>query len=237
MYWVITISCFVIAVCAYGQGADTAAGVFGIASVVMFIVKLVMLRGERNMAYKQELEAQRCRELAQRREVMLKVSYEAEMSHLIGKYGDVTNKIVFGGRYDLEAQLLVFEQAEIVVIKGTPYSMNHIVSYRVYDDSIVIPGEVTYQNETKDVARRAVLGNMVAGSFGAWLGVMTADDETTVYREPDEIEHDYSIAITIDSISNPIVKIYIGDKISKVEQVTAILNIIIRRNQLKLAGR
>lgn len=237
MYWFITVFCFIISIFAFGQGSDTAAAVFGMIALVMFIVKLVMIRGEYNIALKQEIEAERQIARRQQRDAILKVSYDAELSRFTDKYGEVTKKIIYGGMYDLEAQFLVFESADTVLIKGVPYSIKQIVSFRVHDDTTIIPGEVTYRNETKDVAKRVVLGHMIAGGFGAWLGAVTAEDETTEYREPDEIDHDYYLSITVDSISNPIIKLYFGDNISQLEQVVAILDIIIRRNSRKMDDR
>ena len=134
------------------------------------------------------------------------------------------NRFIFYGK----AKKLVFISPDKQVI--LPYSQ--ICGYDIIDNSFTTGGAesaVTTTN-TGSMLGRAAVGAVVGGTAGAIIGGTTAS-KTTVF-ERDEVTNNVrlSIAIKTNSISNPIIEIDFEEHKDTLQQLVAILDIIIRNH-------
>lgn len=131
--------------------------------------------------------------------------------------------IFYGG-----AKKLVFISPDKQII--LPYSQ--ITGYDIIDNSFTTGGAesaVTTTN-TGSMLGRAAVGAVVGGTAGAIIGGTTAS-KTTVFERDDITQNiRLSIAIKTNSISNPIIEIEFEEHKDTLQQLVAILDIIIRNH-------
>ena len=80
------------------------------------------------------------------------------------------------------------------------------------------------------MAGRAVVGGILTGGAGAVIGGATAKKTTVSKQSSDKVYHDYTILINVDSLSDPIIKIPMGSDGKTVNEIVAMMNVIIHRN-------
>ena len=87
----------------------------------------------------------------------------------------------------------------------------------------------TTKSSNGNAIGRAVVGGVIAGGAGAVIGGTTGKKNTeTIYKQKDDIvKHDYTVIINVNSISNPIVRINLGDNGKLVNEIVATMNVII----------
>lgn len=132
---------------------------------------------------------------------------------------------------DINGLILVNEAAQKVYINGITLDFNDILNYSVTDNPITIKGDSQEIVESDDssMLKRAIIGHIFAGDAGAIIGGLTARTTTTYHEEDDIIEHNYTILININSISNPIMKIAVGSDTELANEIAGLLNVIISR--------
>lgn len=127
-------------------------------------------------------------------------------------------------------KIILSEEKSIIVIANIEYKFQDIIEAAIYDNSTMIQS-ITVSTDIKNMIGRAVIGGVLAGGVGAIIGGNSAKKSLTTNQEASGIKHDYYIYITIDNLSDPIVKIHIGQDELKLNEIYSILKIIIKRNQ------
>jgi len=81
------------------------------------------------------------------------------------------------------------------------------------------------------MAKRAVVGGVLLGGAGALAGSVTAKRDGTILQEEDNIIHNYTVLVNIDSLSNPIVQLQCASNRLLADEIVGLLNVIINRNK------
>jgi hypothetical protein len=121
----------------------------------------------------------------------------------------------------------------MVLIKGKEIPMADVISVELNNNSTVIKGTTTYETvtDTSDMLGRAGLGYLLDGKVGEHIGATTAARKTIVKTTPDRIKNHYIVAITVNSISNPIIEIDMGSYKKKLaDELYAVFSVIVNRN-------
>ena len=158
--------------------------------------------------------------------------YSASRKVLIDKYGEPTKTISLKAS-DLKQEIIAFEASKRIWICGKDFSMNDILGCSLEDNQKVIKGEVTSTTQTKNgnMVKRAVVGNILLGGAGAVIGGSTAGKTTITTQGDDTVQHDYTIVINVDSLSNPILRIHVGRDEVLANEIVGLMNVIINRNK------
>ena len=158
--------------------------------------------------------------------------YSASRKVLIDKYGEPTKTISLKAS-DLEQEIIAFEASKRIWICGKDFSMNDILGCSLEDNQKVIKGEVTSTTQTKNgnMVKRAVVGNILLGGAGAIIGGSTAGKTTITTQGDDTVQHDYTVIINVDSLSNPILTIHVGRDGVLANEIVGLMNVIVNRNK------
>ena len=158
--------------------------------------------------------------------------YSASRKVLIDKYGEPTKTISLKAS-DLEQEIIAFEESKRIWICGKDFSMSDILGCSLEDNHKVIKGEVTSTTKTKNgnMVKRAVVGNILLGGAGAIIGGSTAGKTTITTQGDDTVQHDYTVIINVDSLSNPILTIHVGRDGVLANEIVGLMNVIINRNK------
>lgn len=161
-------------------------------------------------------------------------AYDESRNKLFEKYGDPT-KIFVLGDYNLEKEIIVFEESKRIWLCGKDLPLKNILSCTFKDDIRVVKGAITSTTKTNsgNMVKRAVVGDVLLGGAGAVIGGSTAKKSTITVQEDDKIYHNYTIVINVDSISDPIVNIPIGEDGNILNEIIGVMNVIIKRNNSK----
>lgn len=158
--------------------------------------------------------------------------YSASRKVLIDKYGEPTKTISLKAS-DLKQEIIAFEASKRIWICGKDFSMSDILGCSLEDNHKVIKGEITSTTKTKNgnMVKRAVVGNILLGGAGAIIGGSTAGKTTITTQGDDTVQHDYTIVINVDSLSNPILRIHVGRDEVLANEIVGLMNVIINRNK------
>ena len=158
--------------------------------------------------------------------------YSASRKVLIDKYGEPTKTISLKAS-DLEQEIIAFEESKRIWICGKDFSMSDILGCSLEDNHKVIKGEITSTTQTKNgnMVKRAVVGNILLGGAGAVIGGSTAGKTTITTQGDDTVQHDYTVIINVDSLSNPILTIHVGRDGVLANEIVGLMNVIINRNK------
>lgn len=145
----------------------------------------------------------------------------------VAQYGEITKQIrLKGSRFD--DRLMVFASSKTIIIYGKVYKFSDILSCSMNDEQRIIKGSATATTttDTGSMVGRAVVGGVLLGGAGAMIGGSTAKKETMINQEDDTIVHKYTIAISVNDLSNPMVSIS-TPSLSKANEITALINAVI----------
>ena len=158
--------------------------------------------------------------------------YSASRKVLIDKYGEPTKTISLKAS-DLKQEIIAFEASKRIWICGKDFSMSDILGCSLEDNHKVIKGEITSTTQTKNgnMVKRAVVGNILLGGAGAVIGGSTAGKTTITTQGDDTVQHDYTIVINVDSLSNPILRIHVGRDGVLANEIVGLMNVIVNRNK------
>jgi hypothetical protein len=120
----------------------------------------------------------------------------------------------------------------IILINDVKYGFDEIIGYSLTDNSRVIKGELSSSTSTSNTSAigRAVVGAALGGVAGAVIGGATAKQTTEYKQEGDKTIHDFTVNINVNRLSEPLVKLYIGRNEDLVNEITALINAIVVRN-------
>lgn len=147
------------------------------------------------------------------------------------------NKVI---EYDYDHYIMVNESTSQIMLNEHVYNFKDIINYTMSDNATVIQkhsgGKITSTSstDTGSMLGRAVVGSVLAGGVGAAIGGSTAKRETTSSVAPTTTTsstiHNYLIAVTVNSLSNPIERLRLGEDECNTNEICALLSVIISRN-------
>lgn len=190
-------------------------------------------------AKEREQESRRQKELM--REQLLN-EYNNYISCLKAKYGDCDKSIRLHSKKPEEiSEILVFTQSKHVVISKKEYSFSDILDCTINDDikeketvqTFRSDSSATSKTKTGSMIGRAIAGGVLLGGVGAVIGGSTAKRNTIIEHGTDtsihnkEIEHNYTVAITVKDISNPVISINVGNDTRLKDQIVSLMKVII----------
>lgn len=190
---------------------------------------------------KEEMENAEKRKKDEEYRLALAEQKEAER---VKKYNKLTTLMSSPGKiiaYDYDHYVMVNENTSQIMLNEHIYNFKDIINYTLSDNTTVIQkhsgGEITSTSstDTGSMLGRAVVGGVLAGGVGAAIGGSTAKRETTSSVAPSTTTsstiHDYLIAVTVNSLSNPIERLRLGEDEHKTNEICALLSVIISRNK------
>ena len=193
---------------------------------------------------KKEKEAQEKAEKKKKDEEYRLILAEQKEVERKKKYNKLTalmsspNKII---GYDYDHYIMVNESTSQIMLNEHIYNFKDIINYTMSDNTTVIQkhsgGNITSTSstDTGSMLGRAVVGGVLAGGVGAAIGGSTAKRETTSSVTPTTTTsstiHDYLIAVTVNSLSNPIERLRLGEDGRNTNEICALLSVIISRNK------
>lgn len=154
-----------------------------------------------------------------------KIQREVEEKE-IQEYGNCTNSIKWW--FDSKTFLIrVFEESKTIFIKKEKFSFSDIIGVNFVDNANNAKTMST-TTDNKNMFGRAVVGGLLAGGLGAVVGAATAKQRTSC--DKNEV-HDYFVLINTKILSKPLIVLRIGNNISQVNEIIAILNAVIANNK------
>lgn len=201
--------------------------------IIGFIIILLIVNSEKNKEEEEdrrrESEDLRLKEIDELNNVVIP-AYNDLKNSLFSKYGNPA-KVVSFGQYQMEREIIVFEESKRIWICGKDLPMKSILSCTFSDDQKIVKGEITSTTKTDsgNMVKRAVVGDVLLGGAGAIIGGSTAQRTTITTQGDDKVYHNYTVIINIDSISEPIIRINIGADGNLVNEIVGLMNVIINR--------
>ena len=208
----------------------------GILAAFWVIILMIIIVISINNDQEKKEEAERKEKRKAEREAHLaelKSEYDKYTEERLALYGEPTNVITIEPN-DIHNQIVVYESHNLISIMGKDYKMTDVLSCTYTDSSYVKKGEVSYETITDNgsMLGRAAVGGALLGATGAIIGGSTAKTNTTVVSQGNDVTiHNYTVLINMDSLSEPIIKIYLGKKAGLVNEIVGLMNVIARRNQ------
>lgn len=198
---------------------------------IIIVALIISSSNEKDRAEERKIKS---KELSIKREEELQnviiPAYNESRNELFDKYGAPTKVFVLA-QYNLEKEIIVFEEAKRIWILGKDLPMRSILSCTFTDDKTIVKGEISSTTKTNsgNMVKRAVVGDVLLGGAGAIIGGTTAKKSTIITQEDDKIYHNYTVVINIDSISEPIINVPIGKSGNLVNEIVGLMNVIINR--------
>lgn len=154
--------------------------------------------------------------------------YKAQKEQFIATNGTPDKSIIIVD-LDLNCEIHVYENSKKVFIMGKEYSFKDIMSCSISSRERIVRGNVTVNTESNNgsVIGRAIVGDIIAGPAGAIIGGTTAKKQTEIRHEDDKVVRNYTVNITINSISDPIISIHTGENVKLTNEIVALMNVII----------
>jgi hypothetical protein len=201
--------------------------------ITVLLIISVIISSKKNKKKREEHE-RRSQELKAKREEELKTiiipAYNESCTELINKYGNPTKVFVLE-QYNIDKEIIAFEESKRIWICGKDFPMKSILSCTFTDDKKVVKGQITSTTKTnnKNMLKRAVVGDVLLGGAGAVIGGTSASKSTVTTQNDDKVYHDYTVIINVDSLSEPIIRVYIGSDGKTVNEIVGLMNVIINR--------
>lgn len=194
---------------------------------------------------KKKEEDERKKELLKQKELkheQLMRDYSNYLSNLKAKYGNCDKSIRLHSKItELPSEILVFGQSKYVVIEKKEIPFSDILDCTYNDDvketetikTFREDSSATTKANTGSMIGRSVAGGLLFGGVGAIVGGSTAKKDTIIKHGTDtsihnkEIEHNYTVAITVKDISNPVIKINVGNDTALKDEIVSLMKVII----------
>ena len=205
-----------------------------ILSLVMILINGLIIRDRWNCdkGLKQEyasfLSAGKTKEQQEQENLQIKKDEQDKVEQQKReKYGNSYKEIkVYHGT------LIVSEERSLLSIDNVDYQFKDILNAQISDNPQIVHSASTATTRTKtgSMVGRAIVGDIIAGPVGGIIGGSTAKKTTHIGESHSKTVHDYYIYMTINDMSNPVVKIAIGNDEECLNTVYALLQIIIKKN-------
>jgi hypothetical protein len=198
--------------------------------LVTFIIFLVSVRSYNDdYKAKKELERRKTLQIQEKKEVSER-ERQKQITEYESQYGQCTK--VISNPSDSSHDIRVYEESSVIILNGEKYYFNEIIGYNLSDNSKVIKGEISSSTSTSNASAlgRAVVGAALGGVAGAVIGGATAKQKTEYQQGIDKTIHDYTVNINVNRLSEPLVKLHIGENEDIANEVAALINAIVARN-------
>lgn len=192
----------------------------------------------------EERESQAKREI-QERETRLKqteLTHNSFVNNLIVKYGTPDKAIRLNPQKENDIfEILVFSKPKHVSVGEKVFSFSDILDCTINDNVKETETIQTYRGEsyattktnTGNMIGRSIVGGVLLGEAGAIIGGSTANKQTIVQHGTDtsvhnkEVEHNYTIAITVKDLSNPVIYLNVGNNTVLKDEIVSLMKVII----------
>jgi hypothetical protein len=192
-----------------------------------------------------ELERKEIEEKKKQRQLQLEViktEHNNYVSKLVGKYGTRDKVIKISTKNPDEIfEIMVFSESKHVVIGKKELSFKDIIDCTVNDNAKETETVQTFKGDsiastktnTGSMIGRTVAGGLLLGDVGAIIGGSTASKQTVIQHGTDTsihnktVEHDYTIAITVKDIANPVIYINVGSNAKLKDEISSLMKVII----------
>lgn len=142
-----------------------------------------------------------------------------------------TTKII---NYNFCKFILISDSRNLIMINNNIYDFKDILTFEIKDNSTTIFTSTSKTStSTSSMLGRAIVGGILLGEAGTIIGGSTASKSTQTEGRSSTI-HDYSIIITLNNLSTPIINLYIGKNGKIVSEIITLLNIIQYKNSSDL---
>lgn len=154
--------------------------------------------------------------------------HEKECKSFLDMYGNPTKEIWWNN----SSFLFVYEENHVIVMNKKVYKFADIINYTISDNATTIYSSTLSQTKTdaNSMLGRAIIGGVLTGGVGAIIGGTTAKKETITKGGTSRIKHNYEIIVTMNSLSDPTIRLKIGDNSFDTNQIASLLSIILTRN-------
>lgn len=158
-------------------------------------------------------------------------NYISQRNSIIEKYG-YPDKEINAVENDINADIYVYEKTESIIIQGKEIHFKELISCKVVDTPTVIKGNqyAIASTNTEEAITRSLIGGVVFGAAGAVVGGATANRYIQYYRGNDYSVHDFTVVITLNDISNSVIRIHVGNNEYATNEIVGLLTVIISRN-------
>ena len=134
----------------------------------------------------------------------------------------------------------MFSQSKHIIIDKKEFLFSDILDCVVNDDikeretvqTIRGNSTATSKANTKNMIGRAVVGGVLLGGAGTIIGGSTAKRNTVIEYGTDtsihnkEVEHNYTVAITVKDISNPVLYLNVGSNTGLKDEIVSLMKVI-----------
>lgn len=127
----------------------------------------------------------------------------------------------------------VNEEDRKIFIKSDAFNFIDILDFSVSDNAVTIHSGSTSvaKTDTGSMVGRAIVGGAIMGGAGAVIGGATAKQNVVHSSSHSSVRHDYSIIVTVNSISSPNKTIKIGEDETTLNKIVSTLTVILHQNQ------
>ena len=186
---------------------------------------------------KEEKEIQKLHQLEE-----LNSKHDNYVASLVDKYGNCDKTIrLYRDNADEIYDIMVFSQSKHLIIGNKELSFSDILDCIVNDDIKEIETVKTYRGNstatsktnTGNMIGRTIAGGVLLGGAGAIIGGSTAKRNTIIEHGTDtsihnkEVEHNYTVAITVKDISNPVLYLNVGNDTVLKDEIISLMKVII----------
>ena len=189
---------------------------------------VAMAKREREKtAAKKELEEKRRLELEEKEN-----KYNIAKNELFARNGEPCKTILISESsielFNMNNELIVFDKARKLWLCGHEISIDDINSFVIDDESVIQKGDIkaVTSTNTGSMAGRSIAGALIGGEAGAIIGGATAKKETIFKQENDKVIHDYTLAVNVRDLKNPMFSIKIGQNKNKAMEINALMQVI-----------
>lgn len=213
--------CAIVVICAiiYFYEVLIALGVIGLFLYVMLKEhekdeKNRIQRIKEESLLREEIERENEKKLAE-----LKYRFNAPITYIVN--------------YSMNQYVLVSEEKSLIMINEHIYAFSDIIEFSLSDNSIEVFSPMISKTKTDSgsMVGRAIIGGALTGGVGAIIGGVSAKKTTETTGGTSHTEHNYTLIITVNNLSNPIEKIHIGEHIDYANELCSVFVVILNRNQ------
>lgn len=201
-------------------------------AIILFIVLMLCYMVYQNRALKRDFvhfisSGKTKEQIAEEKYLQKKAAEEREYNNKVQKYGTSYKEIKV-----YKDSIIVSEECSVLCLAGTDYKFQDILNVQIHDNSRVIKSAIsaTAKTKTGSMVGRTIVGDVIAGPVGGIIGGVTAKKQIDIGEQESRTEHNYSLYVTVNDLSRPVVKILIGRDEDILNEVYSILSIIINRN-------
>ena len=200
--------------------------------IIVYVILLYAVRSY-NDEYKAEKDFERRKAIQiQEKKDIKERERQNKIAEYESLYGECT-KIISNPDDSRQDFVRVYEKSSVIIINDEKYDFNEIIGYNLSDNSKVIKGEISSSTTTSNASAigRAVVGAALGGVAGAVIGGATAKQKTEYQQGIDKTIHDYTVNINVNRLSEPLVRLHIGENEDIANEVAALINAIVVRNK------